>query len=668
MRNSILTKIDVKHSRDAAHFLRKLHTLHYPTHIYYASLSLNMMKQAEHPTYTPHLGNDRDTTAVAITLDERISVLQKQSKDAVLKSRGKKDLLQKFVTRRHDLLEHAKLFDGLQNSNLSECLSRVLPKTKAACSRVSNNELSSKFTALLDPLKLLHDQLRCQEVQAEEAVSHLRQRREGFRTRDPALVLLEEYLQIMDKVDQAVYAQRNSSDSDAKLRSVVLTSTQRQRTFDPLCVPQDETYRCCLFCGCESINEPPENVEVVEYNTRTDDDFAKKHRIWTKYLAAKEKNQRTPPPNDPITKKEMKRAPTRVKARSQILQCMCSTSKCVLQGSDISSTCPINCIDHNTNTRFPFTGAPTQSCSCTICNCTCSMAYHAKDTAVIVLKLMQKMNTETKTSNVDATPSVHQFMGGMIAGGLQAAYTSMYADVQQQSNNGRKSSKDDVVRRTEQVFYDTAAQNIARKGGHGGLGSEGRQLLAKGFGTSTMVKLPQGQIFDTKAIGGNANFHHRNNRLSGEPSGIGFSTSTTPLHPGMVSNQEINYDQPLDREFLAALSGNDSFVSLVSPPSKLPERSDINMNNNSTDTVINLLNLDDDEMTKKMSASAMPMIPTLRNTERVTNPSPNKIAWERVKSKNKILLHLDKRGTETLEEKKCRKKAKKTGKHMLKKK
>jgi hypothetical protein len=51
--------------------------------------------------------------------------------------------------------------------------------------------------------------------------------------------------------------------------------------------------------------------------------------------------------------------------------------------------------------------------------------------------------------------------------------------------------------------------------------------------------------------------------------------------------------------------------------------------------------------TKKMLVTAIPMIPTLR-------------------SRTSKILHLDKREKETMEEKKCsRKKAKKTGKHIL---
>ena len=65
----------------------------------------------------------------------------------------------------------------------------------------------------------------------------------------------------MDAVDSAVLIKSNSSDNDAKLRSVSLNAAQRERSFDRNCVPNDEAIQCCIFCGCASINEPPENVE-----------------------------------------------------------------------------------------------------------------------------------------------------------------------------------------------------------------------------------------------------------------------------------------------------------------------------------------------------------------------------------------------------------------------
>ena len=51
--------------------------------------------------------------------------------------------------------------------------------------------------------------------------------------------------------------------------------------------------------------------------------------------------------------------------RHPIVQCMCSTSFCVMEGSDLSSSCPIKC-QNEKKERYPFTGTP-KVCSCPVC-------------------------------------------------------------------------------------------------------------------------------------------------------------------------------------------------------------------------------------------------------------------------------------------------------------
>jgi len=267
----------------------------------------------------------------------------------VLKPRGKKDLLLKFVANRTSILDSAAVFDSLQDSNLAQCLSTSLPIT---CNQASNNTLSTKMVALPDPLQLLYPQLLSQEEAGEEPFAPLRNRN-SIRTREAALVLLEEFVITMEHVDLAVHAQQNSSDRTLCFAACHCLARE----------PNDEVLRKCLFCGCPSINEQPENRDIVATNTQNDSVFSQKNAAWTRFLAVREKNPQTPLPKDPITNIDMKRAPTRVTSKSPILQCMCSTSKCVMQGSDVSSTCPIGCIDNATHARYPFTGAPNQSCS-----------------------------------------------------------------------------------------------------------------------------------------------------------------------------------------------------------------------------------------------------------------------------------------------------------------
>ena len=91
-----------------------------------------------------------------------------------------------------------------------------------------------------------------------------------------------------------------------------------------------------------SINEPFENEENISLNRTLDASYDTKLKVWNKYVAANEKNKKTPFPKDPLhPNKQMRRAPHRSKFKSQLFQCMCSTSKCVTRNSDTCSTCPL---------------------------------------------------------------------------------------------------------------------------------------------------------------------------------------------------------------------------------------------------------------------------------------------------------------------------------------
>ena len=144
--------------------------------------------------------------------------------------------------------------------------------------------------------------------------------------------------------------------------------------------------------------------------------------------------------------------------------------------------------------------------------------------------------------------------------------------------------------------------------GQGGLSSEPPESLAKGFGPpSTIVKPPQGQSSKTRNIGKNPDFHTRNNRLSRGPTGKALSTST--FLAGMNSNLDIDYSGPLRNEYDNALTGgnNSFFCNLVSPQAR--PRTKVAALDRSTDTVITLMDDDNEEMNKKMPTS--PIVPAL---------------------------------------------------------
>jgi hypothetical protein len=83
----------------------------------------------------------------------------------------------------------------------------------------------------------------------------------------------------------------------------------------------------------------------------------------------------------------------------------------------------------------------------------------------------------------------------------------------------------------QQTLMEGTASAIARNAST--LPASSRQLLQQKFGTSTTVKLPNGQVIDTTALGANImNLHTNNNRL-----GVARTTVGQYL-PGMKNHQE----------------------------------------------------------------------------------------------------------------------------------
>jgi hypothetical protein len=133
----------------------------------------------------------------------------------------------------------------------------------------------------------------------------------------------------------------------------------------------------------------------------------------------------------------MRRAPTRGKLKSQILMCMCSTSKRLMQNSDNGSTCPINCCDlENGNKRYPYVGSP-PNCMCPICVCQCTEAYTAADIHKISIQKsqqayddhVQKMGKTEYSSAASTAANVTNFFGHMFESGME----TVGAFVQQQN-------------------------------------------------------------------------------------------------------------------------------------------------------------------------------------------------------------------------------------------
>ena len=95
----------------------------------------------------------------------------------------------------------------------------------------------------------------------------------------------------------------------------------------------------CAECGLKSTNVPIENDNCKAHNDEVNRIYLEKMSIWSDY----EERKKT----DPNARKPMgmNRKPQMGRFLEPIVMCMCSTSSCVMEGSDISSTCPIKCIN-----------------------------------------------------------------------------------------------------------------------------------------------------------------------------------------------------------------------------------------------------------------------------------------------------------------------------------
>ena len=128
------------------------------------------------------------------------------------------------------------------------------------------------------------------------------------------------------------------------------------------CVPFTPSLQYCIECGLKPKNVPIENDNCKAHNDEVNRIYLEKMSIWSDY----EERKKT----DPNARKPMgmNRKPQMGRFLEPIVMCMCSTSSCVMEGSDISSTCPIKCINPDTGKRYPFIGSGNRRyCSCPIC-------------------------------------------------------------------------------------------------------------------------------------------------------------------------------------------------------------------------------------------------------------------------------------------------------------
>ena len=311
----------------------------------------------ENPTFPP-ISADHSGLCIStsdITRDEHIKALgtqrpsNKDPRALIIKTnKEKKELLCKFIDHKNNVLERCLVFDQIYNVFLADTFKNFIPSTKNMIRNMKREDLSSSLADLYLPSSMLFNYLKEQQQHHQEATASLR--RTSARTeraKDDVFLFLKEFMDMFTFINEEIVNDR-IADSDIKL--IKVTGEQKSRVFDEKRNPVSSIYQVCLICSHESINEPKENEDMATHNDKVQADYEKRLNVWNNHRA-KSANHTMKPPTCPITKNIMKRCPQKPKHLIHTLQCMCSMSSCLMMNSDISSTCPIKCMNKATKER-----------------------------------------------------------------------------------------------------------------------------------------------------------------------------------------------------------------------------------------------------------------------------------------------------------------------------
>jgi len=335
-----------------------------------------MMKQAEKisaAAVTPP-----SVVREVIVLDEeRMEVLMKTGgEEKVMLRSDKTKLIKQVLENSSDILSTACIVDVAIGCDLSTRMKQLIPKSRDSISKATNKVLAKWILDLFDPFQLLHTHLLDQNFcTAGEKLTRTKKKKKTGGSL--VLSLAEQFVNLRDKIDRKVIVSRQNDENPLSKWMCKLSDAQRDRTFSVERIPTDPNHRRCLVCGNLTINEPEENKQVLKYNQELDRNYKLKMEVWNNYVKSNEEfagqdRKKNPFPVDPTNpSKTMKRMPVRSPYKSQILQCMASTSKCVMRNSDSCSTCPIWCVNPKTGLRYEFT----DKCQFPVCQSTCTAAY-----------------------------------------------------------------------------------------------------------------------------------------------------------------------------------------------------------------------------------------------------------------------------------------------------
>jgi hypothetical protein len=154
-------------------------------------------------------------------------------------------------------------------------------------------------------------------------------------------------------------------ESEKLLKSVKVSEAEWRRQFmkGKNVAPPPPKYEQCVFCKHPYVDIPPVNHENVKKTKKAMDEY----KIIQQHIRDYQSKDRTDPPLD--EKGNVLKSLKPPKVEKTIIRCHCHQLQKAMPGSNCQSTCPILCVNQETQEAY-------QPGECPICNCKCSKVYY----------------------------------------------------------------------------------------------------------------------------------------------------------------------------------------------------------------------------------------------------------------------------------------------------
>ena len=484
--------------------------------------------------------------------EDRITVLASSKRNGLPTSTEMKKMLVDVRKNRVELLVKA----SDPRTNLHACLGSVIDSQLSSMHRIEHmtkKEASSVVVSLFEMMTVIHGR-----AVGEQAMTR-------NRKLSPLQAVVVSFTSLLEKVDAEIHRMINDVEGDTLLKGLPLGPQAKSMRFDPALVPEDRAHQCCPFCGLYSLNLCPENEGMEERNEAKLERYRAKMEIWDRYQqmkkAAETAGDPAPPePNyrgDKMTRKPRK--PGTKDLESPLVQCMCSTARCLREGTDIGSLCFVRCrMQDDDDNRHPFecceedlprypwrvSERSRRQCTCPYCTCRCNKRFRIADFQAIALRLItrSKLAEDTKTGE-QVTAS---FVNTVMTTAMSSTATAL---------KGAARDKDLPVDPSD-VFATNVGAAAVRLS-HA-LPVNAVQTMQRGMGRDTVVTLPSGDRFDTRVISSTTGKHGSNNRLPGQ-AGV---DDVHDVAPGMVDRLNPKFDT-VTPEFAEAAKNGPSPTALL---------------------------------------------------------------------------------------------------------